>query len=321
MRRGRPQDHAAAAVVVDVAGDVRVALQELDLGAHLLDVEGIRPRAALRVDGHPVARIVPVLVDPAQPVLVVVAVVVVVHAFEHDAVELAVQLTGPAAHHEARVVVRDLPLTGGVRDPHLDDPAVAVHVVARVLVLPAVVVLVHRLGAQAPGTVRRRVVVLGLVRHDDRRDVERARVQQPGDALIFAVAVQQPVDRVERALAGHDLAGVEAAVQEQGRLLLRRPGPPVRERHEPQLPALVARTDGRQRGQLRVRLRRGMEERRHLAEVVVALRVEGELGAGRRRRQAPDDDRHPRGAGREAGRAACGSAGWGTERSPRWATG
>jgi hypothetical protein len=114
---------------------------------------------------------------------------------------------------------------------------VAVQVIVRIFVFPAVAVFVHRLGAHAARVLRRRHVQLRLVRHEARDDVEGAAVEDAGDARVLTVAFEQLLDGVEDAFAGHDFARVEAAVDVERRLVLWRAGLLVRDREQPEVAA------------------------------------------------------------------------------------
>jgi hypothetical protein len=241
---------------------------------------GLRPAAARRIAaGHrpPVLRVVAVQVEAANAILVVAAVAIVVDALGHGAPDR--RLARPRRPHEPAAGValvqhhvrRDRVHARHARLPaHGVDDAVAVDVVVLVLVEEAIAIVVHRPHAAA---VHHRSVQVEVraVRVVLRPERDRLRVQQPRDARIAAVVLQevlrQPHDRLRR----RDLAAVPAALEERRRLVLLPARLPVRQRHLQDRPVLVAAADLVQLDEVRVLLRPAVQPRVHHVHRVVAV--------------------------------------------------
>ena len=133
-------------------------------------------------------------------------------------------------------------LPGAVRvaEPHHQQAPVAVDVLT---VEPVLRLLARvRPNARAAEATVREPGVRAVWVHAG-NDVEGARVERVGHALVVAVSVQEPVEEVERRGRAGELHRVDLGVDEDRRLLLRRPGLEVRDRRERDLPAFVRLAD------------------------------------------------------------------------------
>ncbi len=111
-----------------------------------------------------------------------------------------------------------------------------------------------------------------------RTEVDGARVQEPGDLFVRAVALQQVADQPENRLGAGHLAAVAAALEEGGGLLGVLPRFLVGERHLEDRPALVAPADLVQLDPVRVLLGPASQPRVHDPHRVIA--IEGQILAG-----------------------------------------
>ena len=149
----------------------------------------------------------------------------------------------------SRAIVR-VRLPGAVRvaEAHHQQAPVAVDVLAVEPVLRLLArVRANARAAEAPvGEPRVRAV-----RVHARDDVERARVERVRHPLVVAVPVQEPVEEVQRRGRAGELHRVDLGVDEDRRLLLRRPRLEVRHRREPDLAAFVRLADRLEREQAR----------------------------------------------------------------------
>ena len=128
-------------------------------------------------------------------------------------------------------------------------------------------------------------VVLGAVGVDHEHDPDLARVDDLGDARVDAVAVDEPVEDVQRHLGRHVLVGVVGAVEHDlGLVLVGRDV--VRDLDRPDVAALVALADREARHDRRVGGRHGGDLGGDLGVAVVALLAGRELGRGHDRRRA-----------------------------------
>ena len=173
------------------------------------------------------------------------------HPLREQPEELALDVVGPATDEDTRVVPVRLPGAVRVAPAHEEDAPVAVDV----LTVETVHRLVERIRPEAraaPAPVcEHRLRPVGI---DARDDVEAARVERMRDPLVRPVAVQEPVEQVERRRRAGELGRVDLCVDDHRRLLLGRPRVEVRDRHERDLAALVRgadRLDGAQAWELR----------------------------------------------------------------------
>ncbi len=253
IARVRPQVDSAERVVREVGSDVRPLDDRLhhrpDLrlggrvraGATLLGLHRpLHRKVAVQIEAlerrRDLDRHTVVIPDPPLP--------------EHPEV-LAALLVGVAPDHQPRLIGMRLPGAVGIADPHHQDPAVSV----QVLLVEPVELLDERprTGAR-PDEARplgeRQLGAVGVQAWDD---VERAGVEDAGDSLVAAVLGEEPVDQVERGGRTRHLHRVDVGLDQKCGLLERRPGLGVRDRGQPDVPALVAladRLEGEQLGPL-----------------------------------------------------------------------
>jgi hypothetical protein len=134
-----------------------------------------------------------------------------------------------------------LPGAVAVAQPHHQDPPVAV----QVLFVEPVDRLDERPGARARADEPRPVGEreLRAVRVQPRDDVHRPRVEQVRDALVLAVAGEEPVDEMERRRRAGHLERVDVRLDQERGLLERRAGLEVRDRAEPDVAPFEALSD------------------------------------------------------------------------------
>ena len=194
----------------------------LGLGERILARSALRPAAAGQVaagHGPPVLGIVAVEVEPADAVLVDAAVAVVVDALRCDGV-IALARFGPL-HEPARRVggIDDHRALAGLDLPaDLEDEAVAVEVLGRILVeepVPVVVVRPDRAPVRL-GRVQVKLRAVGVVLDPD---VDRLGVDELGQGRVLAVAAEDVPGEPEGGLGRRHFARMPVPFDEHGRLV------------------------------------------------------------------------------------------------------
>ncbi len=253
VARVRPEVDAAERVVGEVRGDVRPVDDRLHHRPDLGLGRRVRARAMLLGLDCPFHREVAVQVEPLERRcdLDRDAVEVPNPAFPEQPEVLAALLVRVAPDHEPRLLRMRLPRAVRIADPHHQDAPVAVEIL---LVEP--VELLREgpgpsAGADEPGPVGQ--CQLGAVGVQPRDDVEDACVEGARHPLVASVPREQAVHHVERRRGAGHLDRVDVGLDQQRRLFECRPGLGVRDRGEPDVPALVAladRLDGEELGPL-----------------------------------------------------------------------
>ena len=224
---GRTQVHGHGRIHGLADGHVGMGQEEEDHGPRLRLGQGVFARAHLGEPPAggvparfrpPVLRIVAVQVQPADPVLVELAVPVAVHAL---GVDLPVPL--PLGHH-LHEPFRVSRIQDGVSLPlshpsaHLQQEAVAVQILARVFVhqsVPVRVVGTHR-AAVGLGRVQEELGAVGIVH---RAQVEGLGIHQVGDLGVLPVPAHQLVDELDDGDGAGDLTRMPPPFGEHGRLV------------------------------------------------------------------------------------------------------
>ncbi len=241
LRRRGTQDHAAAGVIRVEPADVRSGDDRPDERVDL----GLRQRVVTRTRhlGSPARREVAVEVESfgSRRRRHVETVEVLDRAFGEHAVPGDVVADAGRRHRDHQPIVIGVgdPRAVGVREPHLQDAAVAVDVLL-VEARPAVRVgerpRAHTRAAEA-GAVGEDP--LGAVGVDARDHVERARAQRPGDGGVAGgVPVDEALEQPTRGDRRGQFHGVDAGVDPVRRLGVVRPGGVVRDGHEHQIAPL-----------------------------------------------------------------------------------
>ena len=238
--RGTVQEHGHGRVHGLADGDVGMFEQEEHHRPGLGFGEGILSRAALGEaapgeieagHGPPILDVVAVEVQPSDAVLVETAVAVVVDPFGvHDIIALTRR--GPFHQPPGFVVRIDDHRALARLDlfAHLQDEAVAVQVLGRVLVQQPVAVVVIRTDGAAVGLGGEEIkvgavgVVFGL-------DVKRRRIDHPGDFGVLAVIGQDVPGKPQGGLGRRHLARMAVALDKHGRLVRVLAQGLVRDRH------------------------------------------------------------------------------------------
>ncbi len=172
------------------------------------------------------------------------AIEVVDAAFRQDAVVLPAALIGRAAHHQARLIGRDLPAPVGVGDAHKQHAAVSVDILLAQAIDGLLVVRIGtRAGSDDLGHVGQRP--LSAVGVDAWADVVGPRVEDICDGRLQAKACRQLLDEVEAGAGRRDLAGVDVAVDPQRRFLRGRAGGEIGHSCQPDVTPFVALADAR----------------------------------------------------------------------------
>ena len=238
---------------------------------------------------RPVAREVAVEVESADAVLVDLAIAIVVDALADDAVEGPLAVIILAADEQARILGADLAIAVGIGDAHLGDETIAVEILGGVLIGAAVAVVVDGSDRAAQGNpVQQRGI--GAVGVELGADVEGAGVEKRGHLRVGTVAIEEIAGEKEGEGAAGQLTRVDVAIDIQRRLLGRRAGLVVGDLDQGQIGAEVALTDGVQFRQLWVLLDPFGQDHVGLGVGVVAVPVDGAIGAhlaagGRRQEQ------------------------------------
>ena len=284
-------------MVADVRGDVLALDDRLHERPHLGLGGRERTGALLLGLGSPVGGPVPVQVEALQwrrdgnrD-----AVPVADRPLGQDAVEVAFDVVRESGDEQARVVRMRFPRAVPVGHAHEEHAAVSVDVLPLETVLGLVAwIRAHARATEAPvGEAR-----VGSVRVHARDDVERAGVDRVGDALVLAVAVEQAVEEVQRRGRARELHRVDLGVDEDGRLLVGRPGLRVRHGAEPDVASLVRLAHG-----LEAEERRELRCPRFQRLRQLGIRVEAvEADAHERARYLPCA--RPGSASADSGRAA-----------------
>ncbi len=163
-------------------------------------------------------RIVPVQLDPAGRILVVLAVAVVVDPLGKDLVDAFFALGGIRRPEEPGLL--------GIRDknafrilhPHLGDRPVLVQVLEAVLVDGSVGIFVDRTGIDEAARADRPEVRLRSVRIEQGGDIDCPGVEKSSDLPVFLhVSIDQFSGQAEGRLGPGDMAAVQSGRDQHGR--------------------------------------------------------------------------------------------------------
>ena len=169
------------------------------------------------------------------------------NAFRDQGIERPFRIVRLTPHHHAGVLVPGLPFPRGVFDAHLPDFPVPVQIAG--LDAAFFRIVWFRRSAQHPGCGQ---VYFRRVRVDPGHRVNGIPVQQGGDLRVLPISGKPPVQRIQDRHRRGDLSGVEIAVHEEGRFVLRRPGPVIADRQAPDVPAFPGAADAGQGAERRV---------------------------------------------------------------------
>ncbi len=247
------QQHAAPRMEGGAAGDVRVARDEVDDGTDFRLRRGIRAGAHLLEFLAPGPGKITIQIKPLRAFLDAQreAVVTVDAALGQQPVVGPAGLHGIAADQQPGLLRVRFPQSVGIGDAHLQDAAVAVHVLdGQPFDVFFVVGVRPRAGPDPFRLVGQRP--LGAVRIDARAYVERARVEHARHVGVLAVLRDQRVQEVEIGCRGGHLGRVDVAVHPECRLLGGRSRLAVGDRHHPDVAALVAFPDRLERHEVRI---------------------------------------------------------------------
>ncbi len=264
-----------------------------------------RDAAGGRVVLGPALREVAVGDDVARPVLGPLAVAVAIEPLGADLVDAVLALHRVGGPHQARLARILDPGAGRVLPAHLRDDAVLVEVLGPVLVDRAVAVVVDRAEVAAHFALRaadRIEEALRAVGVRARDQVDDVVVEQLRHRRFVAVAVGQPLQRLEHHLGADEVLAVEAGDDQQ-----RRQPRPLRvvDRAELDVAELAAGERAAVRAGARevlVRARDVLQRALHRGRVVPRGRVvfrrrrcrRCRRRLLRRRAREPDDERHGR---------------------------
>ena len=237
------QDRAAERMVGVEGVHVLAGQQGVDVRPGFRLGERVRARATLVGILPPAVRVLAVHVEAVEGTryLPLESIVVLENAFFVKAVVRPPELVRGARDQEPGVSVRDAPLAILVLDAHLEDVAVAVHVVGLEAGFGLRFGPGPEGGAQGVG---RGQVVLGAVGGETGEDVEGLLVEEAGYEVVPAVALQEGLDQIQRRHRAGHLARVGVAVHPEGRFLFSGAGPGVGDLGQPDLPPLVAPARG-----------------------------------------------------------------------------
>jgi hypothetical protein len=166
-----------------------------------------------------------------------VSIIVLDQALAKQAIVGAAFFVQASFDHQPGIAFRDLPIAGRVGNAHLQDAAIAINILG----VEAVLLVLERIRSRAGADVPRLPgqCPLRAVGVEPRHHVDGLLVKYARDLGVAAIALGQLLDEVERSHRGGHFGGVDVGINPERRLLGVRPGLPVGQHDQRDLPPLV----------------------------------------------------------------------------------